>query len=307
MQQFKLICFLGVLVSFIFTCENSNKIDKKKAKEFSEFISPTREKAFPSFPGCEHIENLGDRLACNMQKSQEHIDKYLEYPEKLKESFKEGYVDLEYTVTTSGQIENIVVLKTFDEDCSSIAKDIVRKIPKMIPAAKDGKPIVSKNDMRVNFKVPKEEKYEITTMFSRNDFYYAIPISTPPMFGDCNNSTSKEEMEICLSKNLTDYLQATLNFPVAPKKSEKISIISFMVTKDGAIRNIDGGKLWKSAIEETIYKMPKWIPGKMNGKPVNTIFKIMHPFTEKSLKKIKPNLSKIEKLKGNPKNEKPVN
>lgn len=296
---------LLILTFFFFTCGNSDKIDRKKAREFSEFISPSQ-KAFPSFPGCEQIKNAGDRMACNMKKAREHVEEHYVHPEKLRETLKEGFVDVEFTVTPSGALQNFVILNSFDEDCSQIAKDIVKKIPRMIPPLNEGKSISSKYSIRVNFKTPKEEKFEMTTMYSRNEFYYATPISTPPLFGKCGDTNSKEAIELCLQENLFNYFQEVMNFPPVPKKSKKISIISFIVTKDGSIKNIQGGGLWNEAIEATIYKMPKWSPGKMDGKPVNTLFKIMHPFTEKSLKNKNPNWEKIKQLKGNPKNEKPL-
>ena len=295
---------LAILILMICSCNDSSESSREKAKDFSKYMG-TRIPLYPSFSGCEQLENAGDRIGCTEQKILKLVEKNITYPERLKESMTEGFVDYEFTVTSQGDIQNVVVTKTFDEECGEMVKNALQKLPKMIPPTNEGKPTESKYTSRFVFKIPQEEIYQITTMYGRNDFFYSQPISTLPIFGKCK-AGAQEEMEACLSKNLYDYFQAALNFPPVPAKSQKITTISFMVDKSGAIKKINGGALWKKEIEEMIYKMPKWTAGKKDGQAVNTIFKIMHNFTAKSLRKVKPNRQKMKQLKGNPANERPA-
>lgn len=79
-------------------------------------------------------------------------------------------------------------------------------------------------------------------------------------------------------ENLYKFLSKTINYPIVLKenKVEGKVICSFIVGKDGSLSEFEiVNKPEPLFAEETIRVMklmPKWIPGKQNGKPVNVKF-----------------------------------
>lgn len=103
---------------------------------------------------------------------------------------------------------------------------------------------------------------------------------------------SKDELEVILQdveeepefeggvENLYYYLNRNIKFPQAALEGEcqgKV-IVRFVVETDGSISNIEvtkdiGGGCGEEAVR-VIKEMPKWKPGKVNGKPVRVIFSL---------------------------------
>lgn len=302
-----LFLFLFIFLFSLFSsCQDNSKSNQTKSREALEKIFPQPDVS-ASYAGCEQLEDFEERIKCNAQKEKALIAKHFRYPERLKNVNQEGSIPVSFKITNKGEITDIEAVRAFDEECAQIAIKIVENFPNYIPASKNGQNVASNYSINVNFKLPKEEKFEVTSMVLRgNDFSYGRSMEAAPLFGNCDKLTDQEEREACSAKNIYTFLQKTLNLPTTPNMSEGVSEISFVVRKDGSVGNIKGGKFHREAMLEAIYKMPKWTPGKNNGEPVNVNFKIIYPYLNKELKNIKPDLSKLEKMKGFSKNEKPI-
>ncbi len=91
-------------------------------------------------------------------------------------------------------------------------------------------------------------------------------------------------------EGLDDFIQTHLRYPViAIKKHVEGNVyIDFIVTKEGTIQNVAptrGIGFW--ADEEAVRlvrSMPKWKPGKQNGRPVNVKYSIVIPFRLSDIK-----------------------
>lgn len=79
------------------------------------------------------------------------------------------------------------------------------------------------------------------------------------------------------ASELSKFLADNIKYPEAEAKSktEGKVVLTFMISKDGRIKNIkavrtptNGANLVKEAIR-VVNSMPKWKPGSHNGKPVN--------------------------------------
>lgn len=89
-------------------------------------------------------------------------------------------------------------------------------------------------------------------------------------------------------KGLNKYLKENLKYPkeAQKKKLEGNVIVKFIVDKDGSIKNsvvLKDGVGGNSAVEalRLINKMPKWWPGKQNGKAVKVYYTLSIPFSLK--------------------------
>lgn len=113
---------------------------------------------------------------------------------------------------------------------------------------------------------------------SKNDQVYTVVDHMPEFPG------GQSEMMEFINKNLH-----------YPKKELKKGIsgncyITFYVDKTGEIRDakilrgITGGELCNKEALRVVKKMPKWIPGKQNGKEVSVQYNLPIKFTNKSIK-----------------------
>lgn len=76
-----------------------------------------------------------------------------------------------------------------------------------------------------------------------------------------------------------EYLQKTIQYPKKALKdsTEGTVYVSFVVNEDGTISDAKVLKSIPELNEEAIrvmQKSPKWIPGKMNGRPVRTMMRV---------------------------------
>jgi TonB family protein len=97
----------------------------------------------PRFPG-------GDgKLMATLMKN-------INYPAIAKEDNIEGKVILGCVITETGEISDIVVLRSLDPACDKEAIRVVKLLPKWIPGKKDGKNVNVRYTLPVIFKLPKK-------------------------------------------------------------------------------------------------------------------------------------------------------
>lgn len=98
----------------------------------------------PIFPGCE---NAVDKRACFQEAMQTHIRKHFNYPKEAIEKGIQGRVNLMFTITENGTINNLK-LRGPDKLLEDEASRIIEKLPNMKPGIYDGKVV------RVPFSIP---------------------------------------------------------------------------------------------------------------------------------------------------------
>ena len=79
------------------------------------------------------------------------IDEHLKYPEELGDIDIIGRVNLSFTIKKNGKISDIKVTKSLDPILDRRAIDIVKSMPRWIPAKRNGKPISSTTTVSVKF------------------------------------------------------------------------------------------------------------------------------------------------------------
>lgn len=84
---------------------------------------------------------------------------------------------------------------------------------------------------------------------------------------------------------MNEFIQMNLNYPKSVHESgiDDVVLIQVIVTKDGSLRDIEVIKSLGEELDleakKVVNKMPKWIPGKIQGQPVNVIVQIPVKFT----------------------------
>ena len=108
-----------------------------------------------------------------------------------------------------------------------------------------------------------------------------IRIDLMPKFPGCENmNLTVDDFDICSKNKLLEYIYGNLKYP---KKSRELEVqgkalAQFVISKDGSVINIkvlNGvDSDIKMLVTSILEKMPKWTPGKKDGKPVNVLYTI---------------------------------
>jgi TonB family protein len=108
----------------------------------------------PVFPGCESEIYKGVSYVrdCFTEKIQNHIRINFNYPEIAKEKRIQGKVNVMFTIRKNGSIGNIR-MRGPDRNLEIAAKEIIEKLPEMIPGKQKGKNVDTPYSISISYKL----------------------------------------------------------------------------------------------------------------------------------------------------------
>ncbi|MDH4471436.1 MAG: energy transducer TonB [Fluviicola sp.] len=187
------------------------------------------------------------------------------YPKMTLEEGIEGNVYLVFTVANDGAISNIIVRRGIAgcSECDAEAVRAVSLMPKWIPGKLGSKNVENQVMLPIGFSISKyrETQSPNEKVFAPNE------VEELPLFPGGRSE-------------LMQYLATNLYYPQRAIEAglEGVCWIQFMVTEDGAITKpkimrgvVDCPECDQEAIR-VIKLMPKWTPGKISGKAVNSLY-----------------------------------
>lgn len=135
-----------LLLGFVFILSASAKgIDgvEQSPKKVYEVYEVVEEK--PSFVGGESA-------------FQKYVVDNLVYPAESLKNKTQGRVTLRFTVTETGDIADVKVIRGVDSFMDKEAKRIVENMPKWNPGKQDGKNVAVYFTLPINFRIPEKDK-----------------------------------------------------------------------------------------------------------------------------------------------------
>lgn len=258
----------------------------------------------PRFPGCEEITEIEKRDKCAQNKLLTFIYSNIKYPAEARKAGIQGKVIIKYVVQKDGTVAKARIEREIGGGCGEAALKVINALPKMIPGTKDGKAVDVEMVIPVQFKLDggsektlksTEEKAEekelknsprdITVVgfapkFKKLDGEIYKVVEEMPRFKDedCEKMNDQNEQKTCAESEMLKFLYNNINYPKEAKDADIFGrvIAKFVVQKDGSIanpevlRDIGGG--CGDEVLRIIKMMPKWIPGKQEGKAVNVSY-----------------------------------
>ena len=202
----------------------------------------------------------------------EYVAKNVKYPQEAKDKDIAGRVFVGFVVEKDGSISNVKVLRGIGGGCDEEAVRVISSMPKWKPGIKDGKPVRVSYMMPLNFKLTEGQPAKPATK---------ADASKPDMKPDKNGVYQiVEEMPQYPGgeKALIKYVSDNITYPQEAKDKEIQGRVfaSFIVEKDGSVNEVKvmrgiGGGCDEEAVR-VIKGMPKWKPGKQEGKPVRVSY-----------------------------------
>ena len=246
-------------------------------------ITPQQGFRFPAEPDNDSIYQIVEQMPKfpgGESALMEYVSKNVAYPEEAKEKEIQGRVFIGFVVEKDGSVNEVKVMRGIGGGCDEEAVRVIKGMPKWKPGIQKGKPVRVSYMMPINFKLDSQP----TKPAQKAD------VSKPDMKPDKNGVYQiVEEMPRFPGeeKALMEYLNNHLKMPEKYKGdnaeyrlAEYRTFVQFVVNEDGSVSNV---KLLKktAGFEDldgeairVVKSMPKWNPGKMDGKPVKVYFNL---------------------------------
>lgn len=204
--------------------------------------------------------NAGERYANpSFHGGQGHLDDFIEknmkYPLAAKNDSIEGRVFVDFIVNTNGKISDARILTSTDTIFNEEALRIVNSMPKWDCAKRKGQPVAMRYAIPINF-----------TLNDKKDCHPLFP-------------GGEEELQ--------EYLRNEIKYPLEALITETNGsvVVRYTINEKGKTTDVE---LLKPApevlfreVKRAIIGMPKWIPGKKDGKVASTRctmhIKFVHP------------------------------
>ncbi len=191
----------------------------------------------PMFPG--GLSELG-----------KYIGKNIRYPAAAQRANVQGKVFVQFVVGKDGDIRDPRIVKGIGFGCDEEALRVTLNMPRWNPGKQNGKPVAVQYNLPILFMLEKQ-----TSVSTNGD-------KSPEFPGGM--------------RALQQYIASNLKYPEPARRAnvEGIVLVSFTVTKEGAIKDlvIDKGFGFGADAEaiRLISTMPHWNPALKDGQPVDT-------------------------------------
>ncbi|GAB6012781.1 energy transducer TonB [Viscerimonas tarda] len=194
------------------------------------------------------------------------ISHNLIYPETGLENTPGTRVVLRFVVTKEGTLREASIVKSISPEMDSAVLEVVNKMPQWIPGKLQGKSVDVYFTLPVALEFRKEAEAEVELVEPKPQFDKAA----------LDSLDEKPQFPGGIAQ-LRAFLKNNLRYPKQAVK-DKVQgdvFVCFVIGKDGSITNaaIAIGLSPETNAEalRVVKKMPKWIPGKKNGKPVRAL------------------------------------
>ena len=227
----------------------------------------------PKFPG-------GDKALI------EFLQKNVKYPVEAQKKGVEGRVVVNFVVEKDGSLTEIKTVKSVDPLLDEEAVRVVSAMPKWEPGKQKGKPVRVKYNVPISFKLTgsatKTDGQTAPAAVTGNA--YETDILKAPLLETSEKGVfaQVEQMPQFAGGDmaLMEFLAQNVRYPKEAVDSawQGRVVVQFIVEKDGAISNAKVVKSVKPVLDaealRVVNEMPKWTPGKQDGKPIRVQYHI---------------------------------
>ena len=212
----------------------------------------------------------------------EYIGKNIVYPVEAKEKEIQGRVFINFVIEKDGSVSTVKVLRGIGGGCDEEAVRAVSSLPKWKPGIQKGKPVRVSYQIPILFKLDNAQKAQDQDPKKEKQMVGEVEKMVP--YGPDKNGVYQivEEMPQYPGGE-TAMMEYVAKNVVYPKEAQEKGIsgrvfVGFIVEKDGSIGEVKllrgiGGGCDEEAIR-VIKGMPKWKPGKQEGKPVRVSYQM---------------------------------
>lgn len=184
------------------------------------------------------------------------------YPEQAIQSGTEGQVVVRFIIRETGEVTDAEILRSIDPALDKEALRLVNSMPKWMPGKQDGKAVSVRWDEPVTFTLPTAENNVVMESETKEDNKVYDVVEQQPSFPDGQGA-------------LMQWLIDNIKYPVIAAENgiEGRVMVQFIVNKNGDLSDVRVARGVDPSLDKEALRlisiMPKWIPGKQNGKIIN--------------------------------------
>lgn len=239
-----------------------------------------------------------------------YIQMNLRYPVIAIEQEIQGQVLAEYTIDTRGQVTDVKVKKSVDPLLDKEVVRVIKGMEQWTPASDNGTPVAVTKTCPVSFQITGAKTTLKTEPVENEITVLAYAAAGKPQ------AAKKEKVEVAFLKEVTEgespqgkqqplagaevmpqfpggesemmkFIRDNVKFPEAAAKAgvDGRVVIRFVVDLDGMITNVGIVRSLTpecdQAAQDVVKSMPKWTPGKQNGKIVPVYYTLPVQFRSK--------------------------
>jgi len=233
----------------------------------------------PRFPGCEDVEGTEKKYLCAQKKMLQYVYENIKYPALARESSVEGSVVLEFNISTTGEVEDVIVVRGIgsgcDEECVRVVNSMNNLESKWTPGKIDGKPVKVQFTLPVKFKLSSDAVGSAKKHVMEGELHQEV--EKMPLFPGCDDAD-------CSQKKMFEYIFSNIKFPeeARAKKVDGKVVVKFVVEPNGYISSVKVVKALDSACDaevirvmESMNSLPdRWTPGMNKGEKVRVEYAI---------------------------------
>jgi len=215
------------------------------------------------------------------------INTNLKYPPFKLDSGMMAIIEVDFIVDKDGKLYNMHVTEPvkWHPEFSKAAMEVMKKMPNWEPGKHGAVAVATNAHVQFDFSPPDSlvNKMEAVSPVAKKE--ETVVSGTPPGNPDDGKVAAYVEQQPSFPGGetaLMQYLKNNIQYPAIEKDNgiQGTIALTFIVSKDGTIRDIkvlrtikDGPNLEKEAVR-IVKQMPKWIPGKSYGAPVNVQYNL---------------------------------
>ena len=198
----------------------------------------------------------------------------IKYPQEAKDKNISGRVFVSFVIEKDGSVNEVKVVRGIGGGCDEEAARVIKGMPKWEPGMQKGKPVRVNYMMPINFKLSDTQPKQPVKKSS---------VSKADMKPDKNGVYQiVEEMPQYPGGEaaMLEYVAKNVVYPQEARDKEISGrvFVGFIVEKDGSIGEVKllrgiGGGCDEEAIR-VVKGMPKWKPGKQDGKTVRVSYQM---------------------------------
>lgn len=253
----------------------------------------------PLFSKCNNVP-LIKQAKCFETNMTKHIIKNFNYPQEAIDAGIQGRVLVQFTINQQGDVEDILMRgPKGGESLEKEARRIINNLPNFIPGKHNGRTVKVKYGVPITFrapgatnnsssKQPTKSTRKIVAKKSSNvvkektitDFVKFMEVQSIPQFKACTKVPDMQKLK-CFNERMVSHIQRNFNYPAAAAQQniEGRVWVRFIIDKKGEVTNIkmkgpQNGHLLEQEAKRMVSKLPKFVPGKHNGKIANVEYYI---------------------------------
>ena len=256
----------------------SFSVDKLKLKILTTEDTPTQVLEKDNDTVFQMVEQMPE-FPGGVEAMMHYVANNVKYPQEARDKNISGRVFVSFVIEKDGSVNEVKVMRGIGGGCDEEAVRVVKNMPKWKPGMQKGKPVRVSYMMPLNFKLtegqpnPSLGEARVSKVESKPDKngVYQIVEEMPQYPGG--------------EAAMMDYVAQNVKYPqeAVEKEISGRVFVSFIVEKDGSVNEVKvmkgvGGGCDEEAVR-VVKAMPKWKPGKQEGKPVRVSY--MMPITFK--------------------------